>query len=283
MRRRWTTVVFALAALLALACEEGGAGGRPGATTKPSKSDLPSSMAALGDSITAGIGACITFSKCRRQSWSTGESGLVDSHYRRLRGDNRAIRGNAHNYSVPGARAADLQPQVGKAVDAKVEYVTLLIGANDACRAGVADMTPVADFRQSIDAALRGLKKGLPKARVLVVSIPDLNRLWEIGHTEGRAVKAWSRGTCPALLANPTSKAAEDASRRAAVAKRVDAYNGQLAAACKAYGNRCFYDGGAAHRVRFNLDMINRVDWFHPDSDGQKKLAEVTFPRRFAA
>jgi lysophospholipase L1-like esterase len=283
MRRHWTTILFALAAMVALACEEGGAGARPGATTKPSNSDLPSSMAALGDSITAGVGACITFANCGRQSWSTGGSGLVNSHYRRLRADNRAIKDNAHNYSVPGARAADLPSQVDKAVGAKVEYVTLLVGANDACRGQVADMTPVADFRQSLDAALGRLRKGLPKARVLVVSIPDLNRLWEIGHTEGRAVKAWSRGTCQALLANPTSTAGADVRRRAAVGKRIDAYNAQLAAACKAYGSRCIYDGGAVHRVRFNLDMVNRLDWFHPDSDGQKKLAEVTYPRRFAA
>jgi lysophospholipase L1-like esterase len=283
MRRRWTTILFALAAILALACEEGAAGGRPGATTKPSNSDLPSSMAALGDSITAGHGACITFARCGRQSWSTGESGLVNSHYRRLRADNKAIKGNAHNYSEPGARASGLRAQAGKAVAAKVEYVTVLIGANDACRGRVDDMTPVADFRHDVDAALGSLKKGLPKARVLVVSIPDLNRLWEIGHKEDRAVKAWSRGTCQALLANPTSTARADVDRRAAVAKRVDAYNAQLAAACKAYGKQCTYDGGAAHRVRFNLDMINRVDWFHPDSDGQEKLAEVTYPRRFAA
>ena len=42
-------------------------------------------------------------------------------------------------------------------------------------------------------------------------------------------------------------------------------------------------DGGAAHRLRFKLSMINRYDWFHPNSHGQEKLAEVTFPRRFAA
>jgi lysophospholipase L1-like esterase len=283
MRRRWTTIVLTLAAILALACEEGGAGERPGATAKPPNSNLPSSMAAIGDSITAGTGACITYTRCGRQSWSTGESSLVNSHYRRLRADNKAIKGKGHNYAEPGARAADLPPQVDKAVGAKVEYVTLLIGGNDACRATVADMTPVADFRHDLDVALRGLKKGLPKALVLVASIPDLNRLWEIGHKEQRAVKVWSRGTCQSLLANPTSTAPADADRRAAVAKRIDAYNSQLAAACKAYGKQCLYDGGAVHRVRFSLDLISRTDFFHPDTDGQEKLADVTYPRRFAA
>jgi lysophospholipase L1-like esterase len=283
MRRSWTTILFAVAALVALACEEGGASGRPGATSGPSNSDLPSSMAALGDSLTTGHGGCILFARCGRQSWSTGESGLVKSHYRRLLEDNKAIRGNAHNFAEPGARVSGLRRQADKAVAAKVEYVTVLIGANDICRVRVQDMTPVADFRQDLDAALGVLKHGLPEARVLVVSIPDLNRLWEIGHEEERAVRAWSRGTCPALLANPTSTAEGDVQRRAAVAARVDAYNAQLAAACKAYGKQCVYDGGAAHRVRFKLDMINRHDWFHPDSDGQEKLAEVTYPRRFAA
>ncbi|BCB83586.1 SGNH/GDSL hydrolase family protein [Phytohabitans suffuscus] len=284
MRRRWTTILLALAAVLALACEEGSAGGRPGASSPPHGiSDLPSSMAALGDSITAGLGACITFHRCGRQSWSTGGSGLVNSHYRRLRADNKAIKDQTHNFAEPGARVADLPGQAEKAVEANVEYVTILIGANDACRGSVGEMTPVANFRNDLDLALGNLKNGLPKSIVLVVSIPDLNRLWEIGHKEIRAVRAWSRGTCPSLLANPTSTAEADVARRAAVAERVDAYNAQLAAACRAYGRQCVYDGGAAHRVRFNLDMINRVDWFHPDSDGQDKLAEVTYPRRFAA
>ncbi|MFC0527037.1 SGNH/GDSL hydrolase family protein [Phytohabitans kaempferiae] len=283
MRRRLTTLLLALTAIVALACEEGSAGGRGRETPKPSDSDLPSSMAALGDSISLGFGACFTMNHCQRWSWSTGASPQVDSHYRRLRADNKAIDDQASNYSSRGARAADLPAQVDKAVAAKVEYVTVLVGANDICRGTIDDMTPVADFRRAVDAALGRLRKGLPKAHLLVVSIPDLNRLWEVGHTEQRAVRAWSRGICPALLANPTSTAEADVSRRSAVATRVDGYNSQLGAACKAYGKLCTYDGGAAHRVRFTLNMINRVDWFHPDVDGQRKLAEVTYPRHFAA
>ncbi|BCB78714.1 SGNH/GDSL hydrolase family protein [Phytohabitans flavus] len=283
MRRRWTTALFALAAILALACEEGSAGGRADRTPGPINSSLPSSMAALGDSITTAHGACITFTRCKRQSWSTGDSGLVDSHYRRLLARNRAIKDNAHNFAEPGARVADLPGQAQKAVDANVEYVTILIGANDVCRSSVEEMTPVEDFRRELDTSLDILKGGLPKARVLVVSIPDLNRLWVIAHRENQAVRAWARnGTCPPLLANPSSEARPDVERRAAVAERVNEYNAQLAAACKAYGRQCLYDGGAAHRVQFHTFQINRRDWFHPSSEGQETLAEVTFPRRFA-
>ena len=65
------------------------------------------------------------------------------------------------------------------------------------------------------------------------------------------------------------------------VADRVDAYNRELEAACEKYGTRCRWDGGDAHRVRFSLDLVNEIDYFHPDVEGQHKLADVTYPGRF--
>lgn len=234
-------------------------------------------MAALGDSITTGFGTCLVLSNCQRNSWSSGDGLRVDSHYRRLLEANPAIRGNGHNQAAAGARARQLPEQATAAVNAKADYVTVLIGANDACRGRIEDMTEVTDFRSEVDRALAVLKQGRPKARVLVVSIPDLYRLWEIGHPEAQVVRVWDRGICPALLANPTSTADADTSRRSLFRARIDAYNKQLVAACKAYGSRCRSDGGAVHRVRFSVDMLNRLDYFHPDVDGQNKLAEVTW------
>jgi len=166
--RRWHLVVFVLLAALALACEGAGTAA-PEPTGKPAKG-LPTSMAALGDSITAGYGTCFTLVACSRNSWSTGGRAAVDSHYRRIREENPAIRGNAENYAVPGAEAKDLARQADRAVAAKVQYVTVLIGANDACADRVTGMTKTATFRDQVDTALARLKKGLPKARVLVVT-----------------------------------------------------------------------------------------------------------------
>jgi lysophospholipase L1-like esterase len=239
-------------------------------------------MAALGDSLTSAFGSCITLAACTRNSWSTGNDTDVDSHYRRILADNRAIRGRAHNYAVPGARASALSAQAAKAVRAKVAYVTVLIGGNDVCGRSASGMTSVDSFRASVDRALGVLKKGLPRARVLVVSVPDLYRLWQVGRDDRNAARSWSRlGTCQALLANPTSTAEADADRRRAVRERVSDYNRELAAACRAYGKHCRYDGGAAHRVRFGLDLVSRLDYFHPNVAGQNKLASVTYPRRF--
>lgn len=279
MLRRWHLAVFVLLAALVLACE--GTGTAAPEPTGTGNKKLPASMGALGDSITAGYGTCFTLVACGRNSWSTGSSTAVDSHYLRIREDNPAIRGDAENYAVPGAEAGDLPRQVDRAIADKVEYVTLLIGANDACADGVSGMTATRTFRRQIDTALARLKKGLPKARLLVVSIPDLYRLWQLGHDNERAVRAWSRGVCQSLLARPTSTAAADDRRRRQVDDRVDAYNTELEAACEKYGRRCRWDGGAAHRVRFSLDLVNEIDYFHPDVQGQHELAKVTWPGRF--
>jgi lysophospholipase L1-like esterase len=280
MPRRWVAAVASLSALVALACEGGGDGGGD-ATPRPPpdtpRPGTPVAMAALGDSVTTGFGTCLVLSSCERNSWSTGDGRRVESHYRRLLELNPGIRGRAYNHAKAGARASALADQATRAVRDRADYVTVLIGANDACRGSVEAMTPVATFRQQVDRALRTLREGRPRARVLVVSIPDLYRLWEVGHTDERAVRSWQRGVCPALLAAPTSTAAADRERRRVFRDRIDAYNDELSAACRAYGSRCRHDRGAAHRVRFTLDDVNTLDHFHPNNAGQQRLAEVTW------
>lgn len=279
--RRWQVVVLAVLGVFALACEGTGvASPGPSSSTKP-KAGLPASMAALGDSITAGFGSCATLLACGRNSWSTGTASAVDSHYLRIKDGNSKISGHEHNFSVPGAQAEAMAGQAKEAVNAKVDYVTMLIGANDACTAQVDWMTPENTFRSQIDAALAVLKKGLPRARVLIVSIPDLYRLWELGHTDASAVRAWNFGICPSLLGDPTATDKDATARRREVRDRIDAYDKELGAACKAYGKNCRYDNGAVHSVQFSLSLVNHLDYFHPNANGQKELAAVSYPGTF--
>jgi lysophospholipase L1-like esterase len=278
--RRWHIVAFVLLGALALACEQGAGGAQPQPTG--SVKGYPSSMAALGDSITAGFGSCGTFLICGRNSWSTGTAGAVDSHYRRILAKNPRIEDHARSFAEPGASAADLSGQASQAIDMKAEYVTVLIGANDACASTPARMTSVTAFRAGIDQALSRLRKGLPKSRVLVASIPDLYRLWQAGHTNADAVRVWSRAhICPSMLADPTSTAKPDEARRRAVRDRIDDYNDQLRQSCKAYGKKCRWDNGSVHESRVTLDLVNQVDYFHPDAEGQHEIAAATYPGRF--
>jgi lysophospholipase L1-like esterase len=277
--RAWPFIGLAAVALVALALRGGGTA-QP--TTKPSTpSGLPSVMAALGDSLTTGVGSCGPIRACLDESWATGTDRLVKSHHSRILAADPKVKVRAVNVAERGARAADLQDQAEKAVRAKAEYVTVLIGANDAC---ARTMTSVGVFRDGIDAALSTLKRGLPTARVLIVSIPDLYRLWQIGHTDRLAQIEWVVAgplECPSLLANATSTARADDRKRHQVAKRIDDYNRQLDRACQVYGEHCRTDGGSVHRIRFTADLMSRYDYFHPNSAGQRKLADATYPRDF--
>lgn len=276
VRGRVALAVVAVLALTALACKSPGV--EPSASTKPpGPGGLPSSMAALGDSITAAFGTCLLLASCPRNSWSTGDGLMVQSHYRRIVAANPGMRGHAHNYAVPGAVAADLPAQAASAVGAGAQYVTILIGANDACRPHIEDMTSVADFRAALDRTLSTVKTGLPTARILVVSIPDVYQVWQVAHTNRAAVEVWSLGVCPALLANPTSTAPADVTRRAQFRDRVEGYDAQLQKACAAYGRLCHYDGGAVHKVAFGFRELSTLDFFHPNATGQDRLAEATY------
>jgi lysophospholipase L1-like esterase len=271
-------VVLVLCALVAVGCKAA-AGAASDATQSPPSAPVagfPSSMVALGDSITAGYGSCFAPTACPRNSWATGDGTQVDSHYRRILRSNPAISGHNRNLAVAGARVGTLPGQAAAAIGAPADYITLLGGANDACSG---DMTSTASFRSSVDDALSTLKRGLPKARLLLVSLPNVFRVWEIGHTNSFAVGVWKSGICPNLLADPTSTAPADVARRQAFADRITVYNGQLREACRQYGSKCrFVDiSGFA----FDLTMLSAIDFFHPNASGQNALADQTYPGTF--
>lgn len=242
----------------------------------------PNSIASLGDSITRGFNACGFFVDCPSRSWSTGTTTAVNSHYQRILAVNPAIGGNAFNNARSGAVAQELAGQADRAVSQGAQYVTILIGANDACASTEAGMTPVATFRARIDAGLSRLRSGLPQARVLVLSVPDVRRLWEIGKDSASARTAWSLlGICQSMLANPTSTAQADVDRRTRVRQRVIDYNSQLAQACTAYGANCQFDGNAVFGYPFVLSEVSGWDFFHPAERGQAALAQVSYAAGF--
>ena len=238
---------------------------------------LPTSMAALGDSITAGYNACGQFEDCPDHSWSTGTAPDVNSHYQRLLAVSPGIEGHATNLARSGAKVDDLARQADEAVAVQPGYVTVLIGANDACTSSENDMTSVADFRTSLDAAFAVLASNLPKTRVFVASIPDLLRLWEVEHRDRLAQLVWYVGSiCQSMLDHARSTDAGDVARRERVRQRVADYNEQLREACAGYGPRCRLDGNAVFDHPFTAGEVSSWDAFHPDTAGQRLIAELT-------
>ena len=257
--------------------------GAPASTAQasPAVVGYPSSIAAAGDSITRAFDSGFPLVDVPANSWSTGTNPAVTSHYARLVAGNAAIAGHAYNNARTGARMAALQGQLAVASAQGADYVTVLIGANDACRSSEAAMTSVADFRAQFAAALASFAAARPDARIYVVSIPDIHRLWELLHGHVIAPHVWTAfGICQSLLARPASMAPADVDRRRRVRDRVIAYNAQLAGVCAVFVH-CRFDGNAAFTTSFTEADVSALDFFHPSVAGQRKLAAVSWGAGF--
>ncbi len=254
----------------------------PVAVADPAVTGYPSSIASTGDSITRAFNTCsFPFIDCPPNSWSTGTSSTVNSHYRRVLAANPAVLGRNYNDAKTGGKMVDLQAQVQAAVSQGAEYVTVLMGANDVCTSSEATMTPVDTLRSQLRGALATLTGGLPNTRVYVVSIPDVYHLWQILHTNWSAVLTWTfGGICQSLLANPTSTSAADTARRLRVRQRAIDDNTAIAGVCAEFVH-CRYDGGAAFALQFATSDVSTRDYFHPSVSGQAKAASVTWTAGF--
>lgn len=270
----------------------------------------PMVMAALGDSITRAFNSdgpgCPTGPSldCPKNSWATGTNPAVNSQLQRLEAISPGTDIVAHNDSVSGARAAGLLSQAQAAAAQDADYVTVLIGANDACAS-----TPTATFRSQVKSALRVLVKARPKSYILMLSIPDINMLHTLftSPPDQNALTRWAAlNACQALLANPLSTEPADVERRAAFRAQVTSLNEALRQACRKF-RRCRWDRGALFDGSFSRDDVATVtntegldifpfnqipvigpgfpnstaDYFHPSLEGQARLAQISWSATF--
>ncbi len=114
-------------------------------TTPPTKI-----IAALGDSITQAMStSCGAFTDCPANSWATGTNAdrAVRRHAARSRHPTR------FNIAVSGAKSGALLGQAQTAMTQSAQYVTIEIGANDACTPTVGEMTPTPTSTQATSAS----------------------------------------------------------------------------------------------------------------------------------
>ncbi len=235
----------------------------------------PNSITALGDSITTAYDSTALGNNFVN-SWSTGTNFLVNSMYLRIFVLNPTIQGKATNLAVSGSKMVDLNGQASQ-LNRKTQYVTILMGANDVCTPSMATMTDVTTFRSQFNTAMQTVTKKAPKARVLVLSIPDIYNLWYILKDNSSARTTWSLFTiCQSMLANPLSTTQADVDRRAAVRQRNIDFNSQLQAVCAAY-SQCKFDDNAVFNTGFVVSDVSPIDYFHPSVSGQAKLAGVAW------
>ena len=232
----------------------------------------PSSMAAIGDSMTEAADVCCWYGDHPANSWSTGAAGWdgITSHYERLRVLNPGITSRNYNDAKSGARMSDAPGQAQAAVSQQAGYVTILMGANDVCTSSPSTMTPVDTFRDQFRQTLQTLATG--QARIFVASIPDVHHLWEIYHTDFWASVVWGAANiCQSLLAPNRT----DTERQMVRARNI-AFNTVLREECAAYP-LCRYDDDVTFNYQFSRSQISKLDYFHPSLSGQAALAQVTW------
>jgi lysophospholipase L1-like esterase len=238
---------------------------------------LPSSIAGIGDSITRAFDVCCWYGEHPAQSWTTGGMPFdgISSHYERILGSNPSVYGHNYNDARTGARMRDAQGQAQTGVGQGAQYVTILMGANDACTSSPSTMTSVADFQAQYTATLRTLAAGLPAgAHVFVASIPNVYRLWQLFRSDATAQLVWATAQiCQSMLSLANTEA-----DRQAVLTRVQAFNQVLADGCGQYAF-CRYDGGAVFNYAFTSGQVSKLDYFHPSLSGQAALASITWQR----
>jgi GDSL-like Lipase/Acylhydrolase family len=248
------------------------------ATAEPAVTGYPSSIASTGDSITRAFNLCFfPFSDCPSVSWSTGTNTSVNPHYRRILAANPAISGRSFNDAVTGADMADLNAQVQSAVAQGAQYVTILMGANDVCGSSEAAVTDPEVFEQRFRTAIATLSAGRPDARIYVVSIPRVYRLWQTLRGNSSARFVWSLfGICQSMLANPGSTAPADEQRRLRVDAKNAEFNVRLAEVCAEYVH-CRFDNNTVFNYPFTASHVTTRDYFHPSISGQTVLAAETW------
>jgi lysophospholipase L1-like esterase len=285
-RRTLAAALTALAALSAAACSgphpapasptAGAPVARAGGTPVPRSAATVrpiTSVAALGDSLSRGFDACSHYGDCTSVSWGTGTSATVDSLATRLAAGQGGRRPRVHNDARSGATVADLDRQVSLAIGQRPDLVTVLLGANDACRPSVDDMTSAADYAAALGGGLRRLADALPGATILVASVPDVPNLLPVAAGNETARFLWrAAGSCQSALADPQSKAVPALARREVVRERIDEYDFALQTACGRI-DHCVYDGGALHAYQPTIGQLSALDYFHPSVVGLRELA----------
>jgi hypothetical protein len=166
------------------------------------------------------------------------------------------------------------------AVSRGVDLVTVLIGGADICLASnEAEMTSVQSFHDAFATALNTFAAGLPDSRVVVLSVPNVYRTWEVLKDNASARAAWNTPPffCKVMFENPLSTAQADVDRRARVLQRIVDYNTALADVCALYTGCSFDDN-----TLFNIDLVeadfSTVDYVHPSTQWHTKVASAVWP-----
>lgn len=172
---------------------------------------------------------------------------------------------------------SDLAGQLRVAGYYHIDYVTVLMGANDLCTSSAITMTPTQSFARQFYTALAYYFYYNPGGHVFVSSLPDIYQLWSVLHTNSTATHVWNLfHICQSMLATSNT----DADRQKVVDQEA-ADNSALATVCTTYFANCLWDNYTTFNFKFPVSDVSTVDYFHPNPNGQADLASTTWAASF--
>ena len=279
---------------------------------------MPASMGALGDSMTAGALAMFRRQdfvlpwteffvalralrfvatkefnsiESRKLSWASGYDTRrrVESHAFRLSQiQNLRKQLPTFNASVTGAESENvLADQVARMNEWSKknikkefpDYVTLMIGPNDACADTVAEMVSTEKFYSNVSRSIDELLARSPDTKIVVGSIPNIETLRNVAKDSRvywgfSCEKLWEKANlCPTLTT------LSDPYERAIVTARIKDYNNALEEIVEShreeFGDRIRF-APKTFKEEFTANDLS-IDCFHPNQAGQARIANATW------
>ncbi len=229
-----------------------------------SDDSFPESMAALGDSISAGalarysrtdaknplidlailfklagvfMSKNVRFIEDRNFTWTLGMDSKLRmiSHARRL-SFMKGHKINTYNAAVSGNESADLQDQFDRLLKWSYknnngkfpDYVTILIGANDICADSTEQMINPGVFENNVDTIIKEIHEENPNTKVLISSLPNIESLRNVAKDSplmGRGPFSSCQDFWKRASACGTLTLLDDPYERSKVSLRVKEYN----------------------------------------------------------
>lgn len=235
----------------------------------------PGSMVVLGNDQVLGHGSdpAHPYRDTPANSWATGANPAVNSIYIRILALNPAVRGHNVNLGHDDANVRDLASNVREAIALKPKPELVLIELDGDIECDAQDSDRVAEYKTDLAAALSTLAKGLPNARIFIVSswgsFSSYVKYLQ-GLPKGDRMKHAGKGLCQ-FVDSPSGRVVP--SHVAYIKKFVTQYEAAQAAVCAQIAH-CRYDGGAAQRMTVTSTDIS-LDQEHLSLAGEARLAAI--------
>jgi lysophospholipase L1-like esterase len=228
-------------------------------------------VAALGDSVTAGV-ASVVLGENPRSNFSTGDDGTIWSHAAMLQQHLPHLHVRTINTAISGATSDDLIRQAQVAAAYVPDYATILIGVNDACSDNIQRAMDLQRYVHNVSMAAAILIRANPAVRIRLIPAPSLRQMHSISSQKLACRVKWSLSrSCRAFTSPP-----HVTSEKENFFRLVDAYNAALTNIANMYPGNVTV-AWKVSMIQLNSQDISSIDCFHPSAEGQRKLAWMSF------